>query len=203
MVYSNDLGPIREHPLKRLLLLIVLMPSIVMGDMNITFIDAGQADAAVIQIDQDSGEPFTIIVDGGDGDRDLEDNIPGLMTGDPTVELLIVSHPHRDHTGALDWLINDSGKTIGRIWWGGDDHDIDEFKAFKAAVDAKDLILTRPSETTFSFFAATDFSIRCIILRQRHADLPKLGIEAGDICSPKTYRINLCEHELFVQYGPD
>jgi competence protein ComEC len=84
------------------------------------------------------------------------------MTGDSIVELLIVSHPHRDHTGALDWLINDSGKTIERIWWGGDDHTIREFKDFKDAVDAKDLILTRPSETTFSFFAATDFSIRVL-----------------------------------------
>ena len=147
-----------------------------LADMRITFIDAGQADAALIQIDQDSGEPFTIVVGGGDGDSDLEDNIPGLMVDDPTVELLIVSHPHKDHTGALDWLINDSGKTIERIWWGGDDHTTSEFKAFKDAVDAKDLILTRPSETTFSFFAATDFSIRVL---NNGLDFP--GTEGHDL----------------------
>ena len=34
-----------------------------LAEMKITFIDAGQADAAVVQIDQVSGEPFTILVD--------------------------------------------------------------------------------------------------------------------------------------------
>jgi glyoxylase-like metal-dependent hydrolase (beta-lactamase superfamily II) len=82
--------------------------------MKITFIDARQADAAVIQIDQDSGEPFTIVVDGGDTDDDLEDHLPSLMTGDPTVELLVLSHPHDDHSAALDWLIEDSGFTVER-----------------------------------------------------------------------------------------
>ena len=100
----------------RRILLLAFLPLVAFADMKITFIDARQADAAVIQIDQDSGEAFTIVVDGGDGDSDLEDNIPGLMTGDSIVELLIVSHPHKDHTGALDWLINDSGKTIETIW---------------------------------------------------------------------------------------
>ncbi len=34
--------------------------------------DAGQADAAVVQITQDSGEPCTILVDGGDGDKAIQ-----------------------------------------------------------------------------------------------------------------------------------
>ncbi len=141
-------------------ILLACLPLVALADMKITFIDARQADAAVIQIDQDSGEAFRIVVDGGDGDSDLEDNIPGLMTGDSTVELLIISHPHKDHTGALDWLINDSGKTIETIWWGGEGHDIAEFRAFRQAVDAKDLVLIRPAETTTTFAGTTDFSIR-------------------------------------------
>ncbi len=55
--------------MKRVMLLASL-PLVAFADMKITFIDARQADAAVIQIDQDSGEPFTIVVDGGDGDSD-------------------------------------------------------------------------------------------------------------------------------------
>jgi len=53
--------------------------NLTLAEMKITFIDAGQADAAVIQIDQDSGEPFTILVDGGDGDSDLRDNLPTIL----------------------------------------------------------------------------------------------------------------------------
>ncbi len=144
----------------RIMILVTCLPLVAFADMKITFIDARQADATVIQIDQDSGEPFTIVVDGGDGDSDLENNIPGLMTGDSTVELLVLSHPHKDHTGALDWLINESGKTIQQIWWGGDAHTIQEFTDFKDAVDAKDLVLVRPAETTTSFAGTTDFTIR-------------------------------------------
>jgi hypothetical protein len=58
---------------------------------TITFLEAGQADAAVVQIEQDAGEPFTIIVDGDDGDSDLEDNLPGLLAVDPTIELVVLN----------------------------------------------------------------------------------------------------------------
>ena len=134
----------------------------VTADMKITFIDARQADAALIQIDQGSGEPFTIIVDGGDGDSDLEDNIPGLMTGDSTVELLVLSHPHRDHIEALDWLIKDSGKTIERVWWGGEGHTIGGFARFKNAIDTEGVMLVRPAEAFHHFVGAPGFTIRVL-----------------------------------------
>lgn len=65
--------PYRGDPM-RIITLVAFLPLVALADMKITFIDARQADAAVIQIDQDSGKPFTIVVDGGDGDSDLEDN---------------------------------------------------------------------------------------------------------------------------------
>jgi len=66
-----------------------------LGAVKITFLDSGQSDAAVIQIGRTAGEPFTIIVDGGDGDNDLKNNLPALLSQDPTIELVILSHPHR------------------------------------------------------------------------------------------------------------
>ena len=86
--------------------------------VKITFLDVGVGDAAVIQIDQ-AGEPFTIIVDGGNTDSDLKDNLPTLLAQDSTVELVVLSHPHEDHTGALPWLIN-SRYVVKRIWWTGE-----------------------------------------------------------------------------------
>ncbi len=73
-------------------LVIGLLCSSSLAEMRITFIDAGQADAALIQIDQISGEPFTIVVDGGNADNDLEDSLPTMLMGDPTVELVVLSH---------------------------------------------------------------------------------------------------------------
>ncbi len=79
----RTLGPFQGNQMKRLLLTI-LLPLLACGllcspslaDMRITFIDAGQADAALVQIDQPTGEPFTIVVDGGDDDSDLESTLP-------------------------------------------------------------------------------------------------------------------------------
>lgn len=132
------------------------------AEMRITFIDAGQADAALIQIGQGAGEPFTIIVDGGDGDSDLEDNLPSMMAGDSTVELVVLSHPHSDHLGALDWLVTDSGLAIERIWWGGEPHTIGAFDNFKNAVDAEGVMLVRPDEAFHHFVGASGFTIRVL-----------------------------------------
>ena len=140
--------------------ILICATTIAIADMKITFIDARQADATLIQIDQDSGEPFTIVVDGGDGDSDLKDTLPTLMTGDPTVELVVLSHPHSDHIEALDWLILQSGFTIERIWWGGEGHTIGGFTNFKTAVDTQDVMLVRPEEAFHHFVGATDFTIR-------------------------------------------
>ncbi len=100
------------------------------ADMRITFIDAGQADAALIQIDQDG-------VDGGDHENDLENNLPAMMTGDSTVELVVLSHPHDDHADGLDWLISDSGFDVQRLWWSDESHDIDAFEDLELAIAAE------------------------------------------------------------------
>lgn len=130
------------------------------ADMKITFIDAGQADAALVQIDQDSGEPFTIVVDGGDHENDLEDNLPLMMTGDSTVELVVLSHPHDDHTDGLDWLISESGFDVQRVWWTGDTHDINAFEDFVDAIEDKHVVATRPEEAFYHFIGAPDFTLR-------------------------------------------
>lgn len=148
--------------MKRHLLLIALaaFASTALADMRITFIDAGQADASVVQIEQDSGEPFTIVIDGGDGDSDLRDHLPNLMSSDSIVELLVLSHPHTDHIEALDWLLLQSNISVERAWWGGEQHAIGGFDRFRQAVDAKELSLVRPAETLHLFEGFDNFAIR-------------------------------------------
>src|SRR5262245_54306501 len=101
-----------------------------LADAKLTFLDVGQGDATVIQIAQATGEPLTIIVDGGDGDSDLTTNLPGLLSQDPTIELVVLSHPHKAHTGALDWLIT-SQFTVKRVWWTEESADEGNYKRFK------------------------------------------------------------------------
>ncbi len=133
-----------------------------LAEMRITFIDAGQADAALIQIDQASGEPFTIVVDGGNADNDLEDNLPAMMTGDPTVELVVLSHPHGDHIGGLDWLISDPDIEVQRVWWTGDTHTINAFGDFQDAIMTEGIVATRPEEAFYHFVGAPGFTLRVL-----------------------------------------
>ena len=148
---------------KKLSLLIAFLwaaQSLCLAEMKITFIDAGQADAALIQIDQTSGEPFTILVDGGDGDSDLEDNLPTLLTHDSIIELVVLSHPHRDHTGGLDWLVTQSNITVQRVWWTEEFSAEGNYVNFQAGILQNSILAVRPHEQFYNFIGAPNFTLR-------------------------------------------
>jgi competence protein ComEC len=131
------------------------------AEVKITFLDVGQGDSTVIQIAQLVGEPFTIIVDGGDGDSDLKDNLPTLLASDPTVELVVLSHPHKDHTGALDWLIN-SHFVVKRVWWTEESVREGNYDRFRERIQNKGIPAERPSESVHSFPGFSNFTIRVL-----------------------------------------
>jgi len=129
------------------------------AEAKITFLDVGQGDSAVIQIAQPVGEPFTIIVDGGDGDSDLKDNLPALLAADPTIELVVLSHPHKDHTGALDWLIT-SNFVVKRVWWTEESVEEGNYGRFKKRIQDKGIPAERPTESIHSFTGFSNFELR-------------------------------------------
>lgn len=140
---------------------IALLCSSALAEMTITFIDAGQADAAVVQIDQASGEPFTIVVDGGY--HALEDNLPALLVGDPTIELVVLSHPHPEHVGGLNWLVSESDFVVQRVWWNEGISDNDGFKSFLAGLLADGIVATKPEEGVHNFSrGGQGFTIRVL-----------------------------------------
>jgi competence protein ComEC len=135
------------------------LSSVAFADAKITFLDAGQADAAVIQIDQAAGEPFTIIVDGGDGDSDLKDNLPSLLASDPTIELVVLSHPHHDHVSGLDWLMT-SNFPVKQVWWTEEVFNEGNYKRMKKRIKAKGIAAERPSEAVHTFAGFSNFKLR-------------------------------------------
>jgi hypothetical protein len=60
-----------------------------------------QGDGAVLQIAQPAGELFSINVNRRDGESDLKKNHSSLLSQDPTIELVVLSPPHKDHTGEI------------------------------------------------------------------------------------------------------
>ncbi len=133
-------------PVKCLAITVTLLLAfldLALAEMKNTFIDAGQADAAVVQITRDSGEPFTILVDGGDGDSDLENNLPNIVAQDPTIELIVLSHPHRDHTGGLDWLVKESTFVVDRVWWTNEVFSEGNYERFREGIKRRAQHLAR------------------------------------------------------------
>lgn len=63
--------------------------------LRVTFVDAGQGDATLIQTPQ--GE--SVLIDGGEGTEAVMSAL--LKNGVRKVDLLILSHPHADHLGGL------------------------------------------------------------------------------------------------------
>ena len=75
---------------------------VVSGKLKVHFIDVGQADS--ILIEQDS--KYMLIDAGNNGDGKLVKNYL-IEEGVKTLEYVIGTHPHEDHIGGLDYVIND------------------------------------------------------------------------------------------------
>jgi beta-lactamase superfamily II metal-dependent hydrolase len=67
-----------------------------LADAKITFLDVGQGDGTVLQIAQPAGEPFSMSMAGMETVISRKTN--RLLSQDPTIELVVLSPPHKDHT---------------------------------------------------------------------------------------------------------
>lgn len=79
------------------------------GNLKIHFINVGQADSILIQ----QGSKSMLIDAGNNGDGKLVKNYL-LKEGIKSLDYLIGTHPHEDHIGGLDYIINDF--EIGKIY---------------------------------------------------------------------------------------
>lgn len=86
-----------------------------LDDLIVHYIDVGQADATLFQFTYDE-KPFNILYDAGDWNKN--DVINYLDEQDITfIDLIIISHPHADHTGQLADVIHTFG--VGEVWLSG------------------------------------------------------------------------------------
>ncbi len=100
----------------------------------VDFLDVGQGDSTLIRVGA-----AVILVDGGDDYRLLDRELRGR--GVRRLDLLILSHPHADHLGALDELIED--RPIGLVLEPGFPHPTEAYRRFKEAARNKDVLVVR------------------------------------------------------------
>lgn len=79
--------------------------------LSVTFLDAGQADTAVIEL----GGKATVVIDTARSGRETGRYL--RWRGISRIDALAVSHGHSDHTGGADYLV--SAFDVGTLWDNG------------------------------------------------------------------------------------
>ena len=80
-------------------------------DLSVTYLDVGQGDSAVIELP----DQRTIVIDTGRSGRETASYLK--YKGKETVDALVLSHIHPDHTGGLDYLLKRF--KINELWDNG------------------------------------------------------------------------------------
>lgn len=130
-----------------LLSLSFLISNAAVGSLVIHFIDVGQADSIFIQLPNSQ----TMLIDGGNnGDGSLIINyIKGLKKTNNKIDYLIGTHPHEDHIGGLDDIINEFD--IGRVYLPRVNHNSKTFEDLILAIRDNGLKISaaRAGQTIF------------------------------------------------------
>ncbi len=114
----------RFLPLALAVCLYVVDPYMDRADLIVTFLDAGQGDASVVELP----DRKVMIIDGSTGEPDMGRRViaPFLWSkGIKRVDYMVVSHPHPDHYGGLMYIADNFD--TGEIWWNGGVSNSGEF----------------------------------------------------------------------------
>ncbi|PRO66665.1 MBL fold metallo-hydrolase [Alkalicoccus urumqiensis] len=105
--------------------------------MTIHFIDAGQGDATLFELD--SGE--TLLFDTGDYQSDDVVDYLGAQ-GIEEIDILVGSHPHADHIGQMDLVLEQLA--VDEVWLSGAVTSSNTFERVLDAVDGSGAVYEEP-----------------------------------------------------------
>lgn len=106
------------------------------GELEVHFIDVDQGDATLLM-----GPDFTVLFDTGRHDRN--DVVPYLQNaGVTSIDLLVGSHPHADHIGQMDRVLESF--PVKEVWMSGDEHTSRTFERVLDAILASDASYHEP-----------------------------------------------------------
>lgn len=99
------------------------------GELEICFFDVGQGDSAFIQ----TASGHQILIDGGPSDIILEKLSSRMPSYDKTIDLVVLTHPHKDHLyGLLEVLKN---YEVDNILWTGINYESSVFERWKQLME--------------------------------------------------------------------
>src|SRR5699024_10936243 len=106
--------------------------AIELNDVEVHFIDVGQADAILLEYSEDK-EDFHILIDSGDWNSHAAVDYLEQMNVEK-LERLGGTHHHSDHIGQMDTIINELDD--GEVWMSGDVKTTQVFERVLNAIDA-------------------------------------------------------------------
>ncbi|AOM82527.1 MBL fold metallo-hydrolase [Salisediminibacterium beveridgei] len=110
------------------------------GTLEVHFIDAGQADATLF-LHEEGDDQFSILYDTGDWRQ--TDVVSYLHDEDlEGIDILIGSHPHADHIGQMDIILNEFD--VSEVWMSGDDHTSATYERVLDAIENTDAVYDEP-----------------------------------------------------------
>lgn len=106
------------------------------GLLEVLFFDVGQADATLLRHDE-----VTMLIDTGRWRRD--DVVASLeRVGVTELDLVVVTHPHADHLGQFDLIMDRFD--VAEVWWSGSVTTSDTFQRSLTALENSEAAYEEP-----------------------------------------------------------
>lgn len=125
------------------------------GNLTVHFIDVGQADSTLIEVDDENGE-YTVLIDTGDIFK--TDSVDYLNeVGVEDIDVLVGTHPHADHIGQFVDILQ--GFNVGEVWMSGDESSSNIFQELVIEIDRQDIGYEEPRMGDTYEVGSLEFSI--------------------------------------------
>lgn len=115
-------------------------PEPALKDLTVHYINAGQADAALLTFSDEEGE-YNIPVDAGNWNAD---DVVSYLKGQLVdhLDIVIGTHPHADHIGQIDKVIEQID--VDEVWMSGDTSNSEVFSRMLDAIDQHNIDYYEP-----------------------------------------------------------
>lgn len=127
------------------------------GSMKVHFIDVGQGDCILVQAP--SGQ--TMLIDAGSYQPEIEAKVLSYLRGLglTRIDVVVATHPHSDHIGSLDAVINNF--TIGKAYDSGYAYSSVSYTDYINALNSKSVPLYSARRGQ-SFYLASDVKVEIL-----------------------------------------
>ena len=139
------------------------------GELRVHFVDVGQADCQIVELPQ--GE-IMMIDFGNNDDGDLICNYLDWL-GIDKIDYLIATHPHEDHIGSMDTVIDNY--EIGSVYMTDAETDMASFRDVKKALSRKNLGYTLTYADTL-LYSDDELTIEAVAPVKYYDDLNNMSI---------------------------